>query len=54
MDFSKWDGKGDICFEEDDEGDGFDDEQCSEEPNEKSPPKKPDALARLRNFRFVW
>jgi len=41
MDFSKWDGKGDMCFELDDENNGFDDEKCTEEPNEKkAPPKK--------------
>jgi len=44
MDFGKWDGKGDMCFEEDDEGNGFDDEECTEEPNEKKkPPVKPGA-----------
>jgi hypothetical protein len=44
MDFSKWDGKGDMCFEEDDEGNGFDDEECTKEPNEKKkPPVKPGA-----------
>jgi len=43
MDFSKWDGKGDMCFELDDESNGFDDEECTKEPNEKkAPPKKPD------------
>jgi hypothetical protein len=41
MDFSKWDGKGDMCFELDDQNNGFDDEKCTEEPNEKkAPPKK--------------
>lgn len=40
MDFSKWDGKGDMCFEEDDEGNGFDDEECTKEPNEKKKPAK--------------
>lgn len=34
MDFGDWNGKDDICFKEDDDGDGFDDEQCTEEPNE--------------------
>ncbi len=43
MDFGKWDGKGDMCFEEDDEGNGFDDEECTEEPNEKKKPAKPAA-----------
>jgi hypothetical protein len=40
MDFSKWDGKGEMCFEEDDEGNGFDDDKCVEEPNVAKPPKK--------------
>jgi hypothetical protein len=35
MDFGKWDGKGQMCFKDDEDGDGFDDEQCVEEPNEK-------------------
>jgi len=39
MDFSKWDGKGDICFEEDDEGNGFEDEECVKEPNQRKPAK---------------
>jgi len=43
MDFGKWDGKGDMCFEEDDDGNGFDDETCTEEPNEKKKPEKPGA-----------
>jgi hypothetical protein len=43
MDFSKWDGEGDMCFEEDDEGNGFDDEECTKEPNEKKKPAKPAA-----------
>jgi hypothetical protein len=46
MDFSKWDGKGDMCFEDDDEGNGFDDEECTKEPNEKkTPPKRPGRVA---------
>jgi hypothetical protein len=40
MDFSKWDGKGDMCFEEDEQGNGFDDEECTKEPNEKKKPAK--------------
>jgi hypothetical protein len=40
MDFSKWDGKGEMCFEEDEEGNGFDDDKCTEEPNQSKPPKK--------------
>ena len=43
MDFSKWDGKGDMCFEEDDEGNGFEDEECTKEANEKKKPVKPAA-----------
>jgi hypothetical protein len=35
MDFSKWDGKGEMCFEDDDEGNGFEDDPCTEEPNDK-------------------
>ena len=40
MDFSKWDGKGDMCFEEDEQGNGFEDEECTKEPNEKKKPAK--------------
>jgi len=36
MDFSKWDGKGEMCFKDDDEGNGFGDDPCTEEPNDKS------------------
>lgn len=43
MDFGKWDGKGDMCFEEDDEGNGFEDEECTKEANEKKKPAKPAA-----------
>jgi hypothetical protein len=32
-----------MCFEEDDEGNGFDDEECTKEPNEKKKPAKPAA-----------
>ena len=42
MDFSKWDGKGDMCFEDDDEGNGFDDDTCTEQSNEKKKPAKPE------------
>lgn len=28
MDFGDWDGKGPLCFKDDDDGDGFDDEEC--------------------------
>ena len=34
MDFGKWDGKSPMCFREDDEGDGFADEECENQPNE--------------------
>jgi len=30
MDFGNWDGKGPICFKDDEDGDGFDDEECDE------------------------
>ena len=32
MDFGDWDGKGTMCFKDDDDGDGFDDEDCEEPP----------------------
>jgi hypothetical protein len=44
MDFSKWDGKGEMCFEDDDEGNGFDADPCVEEPSETKPPKKTSLL----------
>jgi hypothetical protein len=34
MDFADWDGEGTMCFREDEEGDGFEDEQCQEFENE--------------------
>lgn len=34
MDFGDWDGEGDMCFKDDEDGDGFSDEPCDEEPNE--------------------
>lgn len=37
MDFGDWDGKGDMCFKDDDDGDGFNDEECEEQPNEDVP-----------------
>ena len=42
VDFRKWNGKGPMCFMDDDEGNGFDDEKCVQEPNEgkASEPKK--------------
>jgi hypothetical protein len=43
MDFSKWDGVGEMCFEDDDEGNGFGDDPCVEEPNDKKPAKPPEA-----------
>ncbi len=36
MDFGDWDGKGQICFKDDEDNNGFDDEECTEEPNENS------------------
>ena len=53
MDFSKWDGKGEMCFEDDDEGNGFDDDKCVEEPNETKPGKKISLLASDNPFRFI-
>jgi hypothetical protein len=53
MDFSKWDGKGDICFEEDDEGNGFDDDQCVEEPNQAKPKKPVSLLSSSNRFSFI-
>lgn len=35
MDFADWDGEGEMCFKDDEDGDGFGDEQCSEQPNEE-------------------
>ncbi len=34
VDFRDWDGKGEMCFKDDGDGDGFSDEECVEEPNE--------------------
>jgi hypothetical protein len=34
MDFGDWDGSGTMCFKDDEDGDGFEDEQCDEEVNE--------------------
>jgi hypothetical protein len=53
MDFGKWDGKGDICFEEDDEGDGFEDSQCTEEPNQAKPGKKVSLVPNDNPFSFL-
>jgi hypothetical protein len=39
IDFSKWNGKGPLCVVDDEEGNGFDDDQCVEEPNEAKPPQ---------------
>jgi hypothetical protein len=59
MDFGKWDGKGDMCFEEDDEGNGFEDDECDKEPNEKKKPAKPAAAVNYFNrdqpiARLLW
>ena len=37
MDFGKWDGKGAMDFEEDEEGDGFDDEKPIQKENQAKP-----------------
>jgi hypothetical protein len=34
MDFGDWDGEGEMCFKDDEDGDGFNDEECSEQANE--------------------
>jgi hypothetical protein len=34
MDFGDWNGKDSMCFKDDEDGDNFDDEECSEQPNE--------------------
>ncbi len=34
MDFGDWDGKGPMCFKDDEDGDGFDDEICDEEASD--------------------
>jgi hypothetical protein len=39
INFSKWNGTGPLCVVDDDEGNGFDDNQCVEEPNEAKPPE---------------
>jgi len=36
MDFGDWDGKGDMCFKDDEDGDGFEDEQCTEEADDNT------------------
>jgi hypothetical protein len=43
MDFSKWDGVGEMCFQDDDEGNGFGDDPCVEEKNDKKPAKPSEA-----------
>jgi hypothetical protein len=54
MDFSKWDGKGGMCFEEDEEDNGFEDNKCVDEPNEAKPqPKKSSLLTTDDPFRLV-
>ena len=35
MDFADWDGEGEMCFKDDEDGDGYEDEACSEEPDEE-------------------
>ena len=34
MDFGDWDGEGEMCFKDDEDGDGFDDEECTEETSD--------------------
>jgi hypothetical protein len=34
MDFGKWDGKSPMCFRQDEDSDGFEDEECENQPNE--------------------
>lgn len=53
MDFSDWDGKGEICFEEDDEGNGFEDSDCVKEPNEAKPGKQKNPMASNSLFRMI-
>ena len=36
MDFGDWNGDEPMCFKDDDDGNGFDDEKCVAEPNEKN------------------
>ena len=36
MDFGDWDGEGEMCFKDDEDDNGFDDEKCTEEPNENT------------------
>src|SRR5207253_6486467 len=44
-DYSKWDGKGEMCFEDDDGGNGLGDDPCVEETNDAKP-KKPERQSR--------
>jgi hypothetical protein len=37
MDFGDWDGEGEMCFKDDEDGDGVGDEECTEEANENTP-----------------
>ncbi len=36
MDFEDWDGKGEMCFKDDEDGDGFGDEECTEEADDNT------------------
>lgn len=36
MDFGSWDGKGKMCFKDDEDGDGFADEECTEEADDNT------------------
>jgi hypothetical protein len=35
MDFGDWDGKGPMCFKDDEDGDGFDDEKCDPQRSDR-------------------
>lgn len=38
MNFGEWNGEEDICFKDDEDGDGFGDEECTQEPDEEQEP----------------
>ena len=40
-----------MGFEDDDEGNGFEDDPCTEEPNDKKPPAKPPVVGNY--FRYA-
>jgi len=51
MDFGEWDGAGAMCFKDDEDGDGFNDENCSEQPNEDTDEDGENARL-LKSFRW--